>query len=207
MKAVRRNLWKTLSVFAGIATLLGLVACGGNDHDSPGSGSTTTGDPFVEAAPEVEPEGPSAKGKLSEDDQAAVERTARAYIDALDAHDAAGVCALFAPGAFDLSELPVNRGDCTGSLEASIGMRPKGGGPAWKHTVIQELNEVSVGDDRARVTATVTHDFTDRKYVSVEEDVIYLDRVGGRWMLAKPSGTLYRAVGYPEPPLRALTPP
>ena len=57
------------------------------------------------------------------------------------------------------------------------------------------------------MTATVTHDFSDRDYVSVEEDVIYLDGVGERWLLAKPSGTFYRAVGYPEPPLRALTPP
>ena len=44
--------------------------------------------------------------------------------------------------------------------------------------------------------ATVTHHFSDRKYVSVEDDVIYLQRVGGRWLLAKPSATLYRAVGY-----------
>ena len=56
-------------------------------------------------------------------------------------------------------------------------------------------------------SATVTHHFSDRKYVSVEDDVIYLQRVGGRWLLAKPSATLYRAVGYPEPPLDALTPP
>jgi hypothetical protein len=41
----------------------------------------------------------------------------------------------------------------------------------------------------------------------VEEDVIYLQRVGGRWLLAKPSATLYRAVGYAQPPLRAFSPP
>ena len=69
------------------------------------------------------------------------------------------------------------------------------------------MTAVSVGPERARVTATVMHRFSDRGYRSVEEDVIYLDRIGGRWLLAKPSGTLYRAVGYPEPPLRALTPP
>jgi hypothetical protein len=57
------------------------------------------------------------------------------------------------------------------------------------------------------VSATVTHHFSDRKYVSVEDDVIHLERVGGHWLLAKPSGTLYRAVGYPEPPLRAFSPP
>jgi hypothetical protein len=53
----------------------------------------------------------------------------------------------------------------------------------------------------------VTHHFSDRKYVSVEEDVIYLQRVGRRWLLAKPSATLYRAVGYAQPPLRAFSPP
>ena len=64
-----------------------------------------------------------------------------------------------------------------------------------------------LGDDRARISSTVTHHFSDRKYVSVEDDVIYLQRLGGRWLLAKPSATLYRAVGYPEPPLDAFTPP
>jgi hypothetical protein len=106
-----------------------------------------------------------------------------------------------------LSELPVDRGGCAGSLGASIGTKPKGGAPAWERTKALELTAVAVGEDRARVTATVTHRFSDRKYVSVEEDVIYLDRVGGEWLLAKPSATLYRAVGYPEPPLRAFSPP
>ena len=64
-----------------------------------------------------------------------------------------------------------------------------------------------LGDDRARVRATVTHHFSDRKYVSVEDDVIYLQRVGGSWLLAKPSATFYRAVGYAQPPLRAFAPP
>ena len=64
-----------------------------------------------------------------------------------------------------------------------------------------------LGDNRARVTATVTHRFSDRKYVSVEDDVIYLEQVGGHWLLAKPSATLYRAVGYAQPPLRAFSPP
>lgn len=51
------------------------------------------------------------------------------------------------------------------------------------------------------------HRFGDREQPSVEEDVIYLEReAGGEWLLSKPSATLYRAVGYPEPPLRAFTP-
>ena len=70
-----------------------------------------------------------------------------------------------------------------------------------------EIKAVSVEGRGARVTATVTHHFTDRNYVSVEDDVIYLEPSGDRWLLAKPSATLYRAVGYPEPPLRAFSPP
>jgi hypothetical protein len=70
-----------------------------------------------------------------------------------------------------------------------------------------EVNAEDLGDRRARVTATVTSRFSDRKYVSVEDDVIYLEHVGPGWRLAKPSGTLYRAVGYPEPPLNSFTPP
>jgi len=69
------------------------------------------------------------------------------------------------------------------------------------------LKPEALGDDRARITTTVTHRFSDRKYVSVEDDVIYAERVGGRWLLAKPSATFYRAVGYSQPPLRAFAPP
>lgn len=174
---------------------------------------SSVGKPAVtEASPEAPAAGPAEAGQLSPDDEALVVAATNAYIGALNAHDAFGVCALFEPGALPLTELPRgggggDGGGCEAALGASIGVPPKGGGPAWKRTTIQELNEVSVGPDRARVTATVNHQFSDRKYVSVEEDVIYLDRNDDRWLLAKPSGTLYRAVGYPEPPLRALTPP
>ena len=88
-----------------------------------------------------------------------------------------------------------------------MGSRPADGGPAWRRTAIVEMKPDSLGDDRARVTTTVTHHFSDRKYVSVEDDVIYLERVGGRWLIAKPSATFYRAVGYAQPPLRAFSPP
>ena len=37
--------------------------------------------------------------------------------------------------------------------------------------------------------------------------MIYLDRVGDEWLIAKPSASFYRAIGYPEPPLSSLTPP
>jgi hypothetical protein len=208
MKGVRRNHAKTVPLFAAIVALLLVPAgCGEDENGSGTDPKVDQADALTEAAPEAEPEGAPPDGALPEDDRAAVESAVRSYVAALNGHDAETVCALLVPGALGLSELPVRRSGCGASLAASIGTAPEGGGPAWRRTAIRELNEVSVGDGRARVTATVTHDFTDRNYVSVEEDVIYLDQVDGRWLLAKPSGTLYRAVGYPEPPLRALAPP
>jgi hypothetical protein len=190
------------------AAALGIAGCGEG-----GSGGTPPPPPEVEASPEAPPkthskgEAPEQIGDLSSGDQAAVETAVHRYIGALDRHDGAAVCAAFEPGALHLAELPVRQGSCAPSLDASIGTRPKSGAPAWRRTVIRSLTDVSVGPKRARVTATVTHDFSDRNYVSLEEDVIYLDRLADRWLLAKPSGSFYRAVGYPEPPLRALTPP
>jgi len=101
----------------------------------------------------------------------------------------------------------MRRGGCVPALRASIGTRPAGGGPAWRRTRIVEINAVSVEGAGARATATVIHRFRDRRQPSIEEDVIYLQRRGTRWLLAKPSATFYRAVGYADPPLRALTPP
>jgi hypothetical protein len=161
----------------------------------------------TEASPEAPAEGPKSSGDLPSSDQAAVTAVVSGYIAALDRHRAARVCSLLEPGALDVGDLPERRGGCRPSLQASIGTHPRGGGPAWRRTSLVEVKVERLTDDRARLSATVTHHFSDRKYVSVEDDVIYVERAGGRWLLAKPSGTLYRAVGYPEPPLRALEPP
>jgi hypothetical protein len=161
----------------------------------------------TEANPGVPAIGPKARGELSGENGSAASATVAGYIRALDRHDAAAACALFARGSLDLTLLPKRRGGCVSSLRASIGTPPRGGGPAWRRTTLVEVKAEDLGDDRARVSATVTHHFSDRKYVSVEDDVIYLEKVAGRWLLAKPSGTLYRAVGYDSPPLGAFTPP
>ena len=42
---------------------------------------------------------------------------------------------------------------------------------------------------------------------SIEDDVIYLRRVGGRWKIAKPSATFYRAIGARDVPIAALRAP
>lgn len=161
----------------------------------------------TEASPESPANGPGSSGELPGVDRSAVTAIVRDYVAALDRRDAAKVCALAARASLPLSDLPRRRGDCRASLRASIGSRPPGGGPAWRRTQVVSLKPERLGDDRARVTATVTHHFSDRKYVSVEDDVIYLERTGDRWLLAKPSATLYRAVGYAQPPLRAFSPP
>jgi hypothetical protein len=161
----------------------------------------------TEASPESSANGPRSTGEVPDADRSAVTAAVSEYVAALNAHDVTRVCALIAPGGLPLSDLPKQRGGCRSSLRASIGLRPADGGPAWRRTNIAAMNTESLGDDRARVTTTVTHHFSDRKYVSVEDDVIYLERIGGRWLLAKPSATFYRAVGYAQPPLRAFAPP
>jgi hypothetical protein len=161
----------------------------------------------TEASPGVPAGGPKATGELSGEDRSGVTATVADYIRALDRHDARRVCRIFAPGALDPGLLPKRRGGCVPSLRASIGMPPRGGGPAWRKTTLIEVTPEDLGNGRARVSATVTHHFSDRKYVSVEDDVIYLEKAGGGWVLAKPSATLYRAVGYQSPPLAAFKPP
>ena len=146
-------------------------------------------------------------GELSDDDALLVEAAVRGYISALNAGDGASACATFAPGGLTTSELPIRRNGCAASLDASIGYRRGGGRPAWEMTEIATFDSFALTGDRARVTATVNHTFSDRKYSSVEEDVVYLERLVAGWRILKPTATLYRAVGYPEPPLRAFTPP
>ena len=226
-----------LTAIAMVMATFGLAACGGSsggDHGTTaaatvaggGAGSSkvegkpspgavgpvdTTqaaeGPAATEASPEAPANGPRSTGSLPDADSAAVTAVVRSYVAALDRHEAARVCAVIAPGGLPLGDLPRRRGGCRPSLRSSIGTRPTDGGPAWRSTEIVELKPEALGGDRARVTATVTHHFSDRKYVSVEDDVIYLERAGAGWLLAKPSATLYRAVGYAQPPLRAFSPP
>jgi hypothetical protein len=164
----------------------GAVAPPDADEENEGPAAT-------EASPGEAPEGPEASGELPAADRSAIATTVAAYIRALDRREAGRVCSLVV--------------SCRGSLPGTIGARPGNGGPAWRRSKLTALKLERLGDDRARVSATAVHHFSDRKYVSVEDDVIYLERVGGRWLLAKPSATFYRAIGYSEPPLRAFAPP
>jgi hypothetical protein len=226
-----------IAVAAATLILVGCGGSGGGDHGTTTaastSGGTTTvagsevngnlppgsvgpvdtaeeaeeGPAATEASPESPASGPQSTGELEGVDRSAATAAVQSYIAALDEHNAARVCSLIAPGGLPLNDLPKRRGGCRSSLRASIGSRPSDGGPAWRRTAIVEMKPEALGDDRARVTTTVTHHFSDRKYVSVEDDVIYLERVGGTWLIAKPSATFFRAVGYAQPPLGAFSPP
>ena len=217
------------------AAALVLTGCGGggSEHATTGAATSTAGEPIVtakaegklppgavgpvdaaegpaatEASPESPAAGPQSNGDLSDRDRTAVTAVVTKYIAALDRPRRGGRLRADSSREHSLSATcRERRGGCRSSLQASIGVRPADGGPSWRRTEIVELKPEDLGDDRARVTATVTHHFSDRKYVSVEDDVIYVERVGGSWLLAKPSATFYRAVGYAQPPLRAFTPP
>lgn len=223
-RAVRAG---TLIAAGGLLIALAAGGCGGDEEEResgtvgsrpttgpapgdrpvvPEAADTDQGGAAGQASPEAPATGPET-GELSGPEEEQVAAVVGTYVAAMNAHDPGRTCRLFAPGALRLSELPMSRGGCVASMRASIGARPAGGGPAWQRTRVVEINAVSVEGGGARATATVIHRFRDRKKPSIEEDVIYLERRGARWLLAKPSATFYRAVGYADPPLRALTPP
>ena len=64
-----------------------------------------------------------------------------------------------------------------------------------------------IDGDTARVVATVFTEYADVREPTIEDDIIYLARSGDRWLVVKPSSTLYRAVGNADVPLEALQPP
>ena len=131
----------------------------------------------------------------------------RRFITALDARDGEGACALLAEGTLEALELPEPRGDCASSLTASIGFRDPRGLPVWESAELTQLRFQRLGPEAATAIATVATEFADREQVSIEDDVIYLARIDGRWLVAKPSSTLYRAVGIADVPPSVLAPP
>ncbi len=137
---------------------------------------------------------------------AAIEEAVRAYIAALDARNGRAVCELLAPGTISEVKLPRRRGGCAPSLRASIGYRDPRGRPVWEGGRVGRV-KARIRRNDARAVATVIARFADRDQPSVEDDVIYLVRSGRLWKIAKPSSTLYRAVGIADVPASALSPP
>ena len=131
----------------------------------------------------------------------------RRYVDALDARDGEAVCSLFVPGALDGVRLPRERGDCGASLTASIGYRDPRGFPVYAGSRVARIASVKTADGTARTVATTVTQFAGNREPSIEDDVVYLVRRGGRWLIAKPSATFYRAIGTGDIPPSVLAPP
>ena len=192
---------------AALLAVAALAACGNGDEGGDETVVITVPPGTEQTVPDTNAgAGASAVRDAGGPDAAAdAEATAERYVRAIDARDPAAVCGLLAPGA--LAGVRGVGGPCEEALRAALGRRPPGGAPAWKRTEVQHPTKVALSGDRARVTLEVLHRFADRRYPSLEDDLIYLRRSDDRWLVAQASATLYRAVGYAEPPLRAFAPP
>jgi hypothetical protein len=139
------------------------------------------------------PEGPAA--------------TVADYVRALDGDAGRRVCDLFEPGALDSLKLPKQAGGCAGSMSASIGYADPRGYPVFAGSTLEAVRSVAIDGRHARVTATVRTTFADNRGPSIEDDVIYMARQGRRWLIVKPSATIYFAIGAREAPLSSVSPP
>lgn len=207
-------------VAGACALVTALAGCGEKDETVPAApqttpaatGTTTTSTAGRRPPPRGEPTEPAENPPGGDPRATALERDAAAavrdYVAALDAADGAAVCRLLAPRALQGLELPEARGGCAASLAASIGYRDPRGLPVFEGAEARRIRVAELGDAgrSARVVATVETSFADRE-ASIEDDLVYLERPGGRWLVAKASSTLYRAVGIAEIPPSVLAPP
>jgi hypothetical protein len=102
---------------------------------------------------------------------------------------------------------PRRRSSCAASVSDSIGYRDPRGFPVFESGRIARVRSVTISGAGARVVATTVTRFAGHREPSVEDDLIYLERRQGRWLIAKPSVGLYRAIGAGEIPPRVLAPP
>jgi hypothetical protein len=206
-----RRTWAFAAALVAAAAVAGtvvLLISGGEDGtEDPIRDTTAPAEKFPAPLPEGEEATGGGGGAAAEYEEEAVVRAARTYLEGIDERDGGRVCAALTPGAIEGLQLPRERGGCAASLGASIGYRDPRGFPVFDRARVQSIQDVAVGAGEARVTATVVTEFADRDQPSIEEDVIYLVQLGGEWLIPKPSSTLYRAVGKPEVPPRALAPP
>lgn len=204
---------------AGALTLvaLALAAGGCGEKSEPAAQEPAASAPAADAPGDGEPngaspqsgDGPSAADRRAarrRADERRVERTVEAYVAGLDHRDGRRVCALLAPGVVDELELPHQRGSCAASLDASIGYRDPRGLPQFRGISLSQISAIDLGRKSARATTSIVTSFADRSEPSIEDDLVYLQRRGERWLIAKPSSALYRAIGA-EPGPRVIVPP
>ena len=217
----RTNRRKVRVAVAACAIAALPAGCGEKEEPEPGQAptvATTTARAGESAAGDRRPpprgqatapaESPPHDPRLTALERSAT-RVAADYVKALDAGDGDAVCRLLVPGALRGFELPEHGDDCATALSASIGYRDPRGLPVWEGAEARMIRVAELGDGghSAKVVATIETTFADRDEVSIEDDLIYLIRPGARWLVAKPSTTLYRAVGIAEIPPSVLTPP
>jgi hypothetical protein len=207
---------------AGLATLALACGCGGGS-----GGTSSTPSSSTQAAPTAQP-------TVSSTTKAAPEHRAKpahhqkpkptpkpkpkppavppgasaalhSYITALDAHDGAALCALFEPGALDALKLPVGRG--CGGLSQSIGYDPGHGLPQWTQAQLAGVKDAVPEGGGVRATVTIVDHYAGNPQPSIEDDVVFLARSGGDWLIRQPSVTIYRAIGVPDPPPSVLAAP
>lgn len=162
-------------------------------------------DPDAEREENVE-EGPSGPAPRRPDEVRAA-GAVHSLLAALDDHGAARVCAAFEPGALDDFPFPRRRGGCRASVSASLGYRDPRGLPVWRNSKPTESISASVDGASARVVATIVTHFAAGREPSIEDDIIYLHRSGRRWLIVKPSSTIYRAMGVADVPPAVISPP
>jgi ketosteroid isomerase-like protein len=139
--------------------------------------------------------------------QRAAARVVRDYVAALNAGDGGRVCRLFVPGALSAVRLPHERGGCAPSLSASIGYRDPRGFPVYRRSRVARIRSVAIDGGSAKAVATIVTRFAGNREPSIEDDIVYLRYGDGRWLIAKPSATLYRAIGTGNIPPSVLAPP
>lgn len=195
-----------VAAVAGAIGVLALTGGDGDDEPAPPQANMPAAPEATVEGPETTPSGDEAQVGGTSEEQRQVERVVRTYVEALNAKDGRTVCELV-PGVADELELPVRGPTCEASVKASIGYRDPRGFPVWKSSEVQRVRSIVVDGGSARVSATVITHFADRGQPSIEDDTIYLENRRHRWRLAKPSATIYRAVGYPDVPPEVLQAP
>jgi hypothetical protein len=222
----RRTWWALTGLLAAVVATAVVLATGGNERPAPVEDrpfeSTAPAQPPPGESPPAEPDDTPPPEATHQDPlaetpplderrltprQRRVARTVRAYVEGLDARDGEAVCDLLAPGAIAEVDLPHRRGGCAESLRASIGYRDPRGLPVWDSARVRGLLTVALDGERANVTVTTVTRFADRDQPSIEDDVVHLRQEAGRWLIAKPSSTLHRAVGIADVPPQVLAPP
>jgi hypothetical protein len=226
---VRRIAWAVLGLLlVAVLTAGGVLLISGDEEgDNAGKpaateSASTTAVPSTPHTSSTRPHSDRQRGPVGRQVHEAVEqssvarldpaqrraaRVARSYVAALDARDGARVCGMFAPGALSPVSFPRDHRTCARTLSASIGYRDPRGFPVFAGARVARIAAVTIDGSEARVTATTVTRFADNREPSVEDDLIYLREANGRWLIAKPSATLYRAIGVGNIPPQVLAPP